>query len=126
MKHLYISEDGKFQSDDEDEVNEYEHQALRHDLKVVILDEYGEAIDDYDAAYYIYIPDEAAYSRYVAFADQEGYFAPDGPGYYLWVDHRDLYVSLDDRINELYNKIAKYRSMRDKLTELSNQEKSDD
>lgn len=126
MKHLYISEDGKFQSEDEYEVDEYERQALRHDLKVVILDEYGEAIDDYDAACYLYIPDEIAYSRYTALADQEGYFVPDGAGYYLWEDHIDQYVSLDDKISELNNKITKYRSMRNKLTELSNQEKSDD
>ncbi len=124
MKCLYVSDDGKFQSEDEWAVEEYEYQSLRNDLKVVILDEDGEVIDDYDAAYFLYIPDEAAYSRFVAFAEDNGTCIPDGAGYYLWDDCIDNYISINDRINELNNKVTKYKSMRDKLTELSNQEKS--
>ena len=98
MKCLYISDDGKFQSEDEYAVDEYERQALRNDLKVAMLDLDGEATDDYDAAEYLYIPDEAAYSRYVAYAEYEGYCVPDSAGYYLWNDYKGEYVSLDDRI----------------------------
>ena len=125
MKCLYISDDGKFQSEDEDAVDEYERQSLINDLKVAMLNSEGKTTNEFGAADYLYIPDEAAYSRYVAFAEYEGYCVPEGAGYYLWDDYNNEYISLDDRINELNNKIAKYKSMRDKLTELSNQEKSD-
>lgn len=113
MRCEYISDDGKFRSEDDNAVDEYEFNVIVTNTGIVWCDETGEPCDLEDA-WYLYVPNEEVmgvvrgllYSRYGV--DLSKYLHA---GYMYYDEDNDTWFNVDSRISAMNAKIAELERM---------------
>lgn len=113
MRCEYISDDGKFRSEDDNAVDEYEFNVIVTNTGIVWCGEHGEACDLEDA-WYLYVPSEEAmgvvrgllYSRYGMDLPMKLH-----AGYMYYDVDDDAWFNVDSRISAMNEKVAELERM---------------
>ena len=113
MRCEYISEDGKFRSEDENAVDEYEFNVIVTTTGIVWCGEHGEPCD-LEGAWYMYVPSEEVMGDVRGLLyDRYGVDLPKNlhAGYLYYDEDDDAWVNVDSRISAMNEKIAELERM---------------